>query len=60
MMKKEDDIVVPHCVFSDAAPSTSIQLVGFSDASTRAYAAIVYMRLQSETCVDMKFLTSKT
>ena len=60
MLKKADDIVVPHCVLGDAAQPTSIQLVGFCNASTRAYAAVVYMWLRSETSVDMKFLTSKT
>ena len=60
MLKKADDIVVPRCVFGDAAQPTSIQLVGFCDASTRAYAAVVYMWLRSETCVDVKFLASRT
>ena len=60
MLQKADDIVVPRCVFSDVAQPTSIQLVGFCDASNKAYAAVVYMRLRSETCVDVKFMASKT
>ena len=43
MLKKEDNIIVPHCVLGDAAQPTSIQLVGICDAPTRAYDAVVYL-----------------
>ena len=37
------DITIPRSYFS-AEPSTSVQLHGFSDASVKAYAAVVYIR----------------
>ena len=38
----------------------SARLIGFCDASTKAYAAVVYMRIESETCVDVKFLAARS
>lgn len=34
--------------------------VGFCDASSKAYAAVVYFRLEYEDSVDVKFLAAKT
>ena len=42
-------------------PYISAGHIGFCDAtSNREYAAVVYMRLESESCVDVKFITAKT
>lgn len=34
-------------------------MVGFCDAFTKGYAAIVYLRTEDESCVDVKFLAAK-
>ena len=60
MLKKAETIVIPRCVFCYVTQLTSIHLVGFCDPSTKANAAVVYMRLESVSSVDVKFLASKT
>ena len=37
-----------------------MRLIGFCDASAKAYAAIVYVRLEDEGNVDVKFVAAKT
>ena len=41
-------------------PLISATLCGFCDASTRAYAAVVYLRMKTESCTDVKFVAAKT
>ena len=41
-------------------PLNSAQLVGFCDASSKPYAAVVYVRIKSRESVDIKFVTAKT
>ena len=54
-------IVVPRCYFKEVdGPLVSARLIGFCDASTRAYAAVVYLRLQVENGVHVRFLAAKT
>ena len=60
MLKKVETILFPHCVFYYLTQPTSIHLVGFCDASTKAYTAVVYMGLETTLSVDIKFLASKT
>ena len=61
MLRGAKTITIPRCVYGIVSqPSKSGRLIGFCDASTRAYASVVYMRLESEDCVDVKFLASKT
>ena len=38
----------------------SVQLVGFSDASKLAYGAVVYLRCESETEIDVNLIMSKS
>ena len=38
----------------------SLRLIGFSDAPSKAYAAVVYARLESGEDVDVKFVAAKT
>ena len=38
----------------------SARLVGFYDASTKAYAAVVYLRLEHDTTVYVRFAAAKT
>ena len=60
-MKESRVITIPRCLFSDVSPPlNSVRLVGFCDASTKAYAAVVYLRLESEEDVDVQFIAAKT
>ena len=60
-MKESRAITIPRCLFSDVSPPlNSVRLVGFCDASTKAYAAVVYLRLESEEDVDVQFIAAKT
>ena len=57
-MKESRVITIPRCLFSDISPPlNSVRLVRFCDASTKA---VVYLRLESEEDVDVKFIAAKT
>ncbi len=61
MLKGAKAVTIPRCLYRDVSrPLQSARLVGFCDASTKAYAAVVYMRFESEARVDVKFLATKT
>ena len=61
MLRGAKTISIPRNLYRAVArPAQSVKLVGFCDASTKAYAAVVYMRLESEACVDVQFLAAKT
>ena len=53
---------IPRCYFYyDSQTSvTSVRLIGFCDASTRAYAAVVYLWLDGDGYASVRFLTAKT
>ncbi len=56
-------ITVPRCVYSDVySPIHSANLIGFCDASRKALAAVVYLKLVSEprNQVSVKFIAAKT
>ena len=54
-------IQVPRCYFSVEKQPIKIQLHGFSDASKRAYAAVVYMRsIYDDGSIDVRLISSKT
>ena len=54
------DIQLPRCYFL-AAPSVSVQLHGFSDASSAAYAAVVYLRATYEDgSITCRLVVAKT
>ena len=38
----------------------SVRLLGFCDTSTKAYPAIVYLRLEHDSNVYVRFITAKT
>ena len=61
MLREAKTITIPRCIYGILSqPPESVRFIGFCDASAKAYAAVVYMRLESEDCVDVKFLASKT
>ena len=52
---------IPRCYFSDCLDEvTSCQLCGFCDASCKAFAAVVYLRVETRTGCSMKFVAAKT
>ena len=60
-LKDAEPIRVPRCYFFDVAGrvrSTSLQ--GFCDASVNAYAAVVYLKIETVDETYLKFVTSKT
>ncbi len=48
-----------HPTILSSSPKAA-RLIGFCDASAKAYAAIVYLRVENENHVDVKFLAAKT
>ena len=53
--------MIPRCYFSDVPDCPkSVRLVGFCDASAKAYAAVVYLRIEGETQVSVRFVAAKT
>ena len=59
-LHKFSHVSVPRCFFDKHKEVRSIELHGFSDASERAYAAVVYLRIEYLSGeVDTKFITSK-
>ena len=54
-------IQVPRCYFSVNKQPIKIQLHGLSDASKRAYSAVVYMRsIYENGSIDVRLISSKT
>ena len=59
MLRGARAIVIPRCVYHVTQSVKSAKVVGFCDASSKAYAAVAYVRLEGEACVDVKFLAAK-
>ena len=53
-------ISVPRSHFHSVEGPATLTLCGFSDASTRAYAAVVYLRMETSSGVVVRFVISKT
>lgn len=51
--------MIPWCVYHVTQSVKSAKVVGFCGASSKAYAAVVYVRLEGKACVDVKFLAAK-
>ena len=62
MVRDAKTIEIPRCLLSYPICSIkSARLIGFCDASSRAYAAVIYLRITSELHqVQVKFLSAKT
>ena len=59
-MKQIRSIIVPRCYFGLNEKKTSCCLQGFCDASTHAYAAVVYLRVQTSVGTTAKFVAART
>ena len=60
-LRGPESLVIPRCYFSDIPDCPkSVRLIGFCDASTKAYAAVVYLRIEDETQVCVRFVAAKT
>ena len=52
---------IPRCYFNPGFSKTDVQLHGFSDASERAYGAVVYIRVvYSDSRIETRLVASKT
>ena len=59
-VKTAGSVEIPRCYFGKEEPTAvSIQLHGFSDASSYAYAAAVYRRIELESGVKPVLVASK-
>ena len=53
-------LCIPRCYYLDAEKPTTCQLVGFCDASQRAYAVVIYFKIRSAGGCVVRFVTSRT
>ena len=60
-LQADQQIHVPRYLLCDVHHQVdSYSLIGFCDASKKAYAAVVYLRMKTQEGFHVKFLTSKT
>ena len=60
-LQGSETLAIPRCYLTGIPdPPQSARLVGFCDASAKAYAAVVYLRLESEARLNVRFLAAKT
>ena len=53
-------VQIPRCYATHPQEASKHELCGFSDASLKAYAAVVYLRVECETGSQVSFVASKT
>ena len=53
-------LFIPRCLFCGVSKAICCSLMGFSDASKKAYAAVVYLRIETPTGCKVRFMASKT
>ena len=58
MLEGANPISITRCVHRLADPKVA-QLVGFCDTSSKAYAAVVYLKLEDEDSVEVKLLAAQ-
>ena len=60
-LEDSQPFIVPRCYMHGITGEiSSATLCGFADASSKAYAGVVYLVLETNSSVSVKFLTSKT
>ena len=59
-MKKIQSIIIPRYYFGLNEKQTSFCLQGFCDASTYAYAAVVYLGVQTSVGTTATFVAART
>ena len=60
-LRGPESLVIPRCYFSEMSGCPrSLKLIRFCDASSEVYAAVVYLRIESETQVTSRFIAAKT
>ena len=60
-LEKFHQLGISRCLFSEDKQVKKIEIHGFSDASERAYATVVYLRIEYVTGeVQVKFVSSKS
>ena len=60
-LKRPEPLTTPQSYVCDLPESPLVaRLIGFCDASTKVYAAVIYLRLEGKTNVIGKFLAAKT
>ena len=62
MLQCTEVVTIPRCVYHgfDTTRPVYFNLVGFCDASSKAYAAVVYARMQDDSRFIVEFLSAKT
>lgn len=59
-VKQIDKFKIPRCYFPSSKEIKNLQLHLFSDASEKAYAAVAYLRFESNNLFRTSFVTGKT
>ena len=60
-LREPEPLTIPRCYFDNLPDSPLMaRLIGFCDASRRAYAAVVYLKLEGGARVSVRFLAAKT
>ena len=61
MLQCSDPLRIPQCYLGDfAGPVKSARLIGFCDALLKAYAAVVYLKLEGDVLTTVKLIATKT
>lgn len=59
-LKRVKEMRLPRCVYGDNKDSAKNSLIGFADASSKAYCAVIYFVSEFRGSINGTFLTSKT
>ena len=59
-IRDRQPVIVPRCYFGLMSNYCGCRLIGFSDSSAKAYAAVVYLQWDSGDSKQMAFIASKT